>query len=63
MNHSFTNSDAPMEIGTALAANLKAVYALTELTDAQRNAFLSGANNITSTQEMQEYVNSLLRKN
>lgn len=51
----------PMGLGMALAQDMEAMKVFAAMDDAAKSAFISGAHNVNSKQEMRQYVRSLLR--
>lgn len=60
MDDLFMNTEIPQGISMAFAENIKAMYVFSAMSQIEQNKFLVGARNISSKEEMQKYVNSLI---
>lgn len=60
MDDLFMNTEIPQGISMAFAENLKAMYVFSAMNQIDQNKFLVGAKNVSSKDEMQKYVNSLI---
>ncbi len=57
-----TNSDIPMGLGMAFMKNPEAMHYFSNLPDAEKQRIIDGTHQIESKEEMQEYVNHLVKQ-
>lgn len=55
-------SEMPMGLGMALSRNITAMEQFSKMTSANKNSFINGCKNVNSKEEMQEYVDTLIKK-
>ena len=52
----------PMGLGMALSRNIPAMEQFSKMTTAEKNSFINGCKNVNSKEEMQEYLDTLIKK-
>ena len=56
----FSSADLPMGLSFALARNVNAMRAFSEMPDEKRQEVIDGARRVRSKKEMKEYVNNIV---
>lgn len=63
MDRDYINcSEMPLGLGMALSRNIPALEHFSKMTTAEKNSFIDGCKNVNSKEEMQEYVDTLIKK-
>jgi hypothetical protein len=63
VSQNFNSKDMPQGLRMALTRNMDALSRFTDLSESGKVAFIQGARQVRSRQEMEQYVNNLAQNN